>query len=852
MADKALDSLQGTLNRILNQYHHPDIGDEIISILDEANVWQLHLPNHPEILKERIREAANTAEEIIEYLISEDNPSYSGWMKPTVEHLNQLREAAEELKSTVRDAELLELKDASSSTRTATTIKDVVVGLDEDLMHIKCQLSSYPSQLQVVSIVGMGGTGKTTLSKLVYNDESIVMDFKIRAWVTVSQDYSVGSIMLDLLASLKGGIPVEKDEERQIPTESLIRGYLMRGRYLVVVDDMWSKKAWDDLKMLFPDTNSGSRIILTTRLHDVAAYVDSSCSNIHTMRLLEAHHSWDLLKKKVFADESCPFVLEDVGKRIVKNCGGLPLSVVVVAGILCKIGKDRRLWKKIAENDGDLETIISLSYNHLPDHLKDCLLYMGGFPEDYEIRVSELIRLWNVEGLLECPTGSKSLEEEAADCLENLVERSLVLVGSRKVDGKIKSCSLHDIVRDFCVKQGEQKKIILSVMDYLPSPILRKHFLPRILKNHRRISATCHDLDFKGSVQTSFPHSIICIPRRGYRSVGSVEKFSSLRVFHVLRRNDNWEWEAGQVYDLIYLTYLAFKIPTSIVPPAISKLQNLQTLIIYRFEVLLPVEIWSLRQLRHLIAFSFLPLPIPEGATSPLENLETISMVMNFICNDKIVEMMSNTKKLRISLSDEGMSYENFDEERKKLIEGFQLDNLVHLCQLEKFKLEFKLDKYRDTYLSYGRRHLNPIFPPSLKKLTLCGWEIRSEEMSIIGSLPNLQVLKLRNYLNRGYRWETIEGEFGELRLLLIEQDIMRSQGRWWSWKTESSHFPKLECLILYNCPHLFEIPSEIGDIPTLKLIEVDMPLLRWAQKIEEKQRQSGNDSFQVRTKKRS
>ncbi|XP_057802865.1 putative disease resistance RPP13-like protein 3 [Salvia miltiorrhiza] len=194
---------------------------------------------------------------------------------------------------------------------------------------------------------------------------------------------------------------------------------------------------------------------------------------------------------------------------------------------------------------------------------------MAGFPEDYEIRVSELIHLWIAEGIVTLSNGSKRLEEEAEDCFDDLVERSLVLVINRKSNGKIKSCSIHDIVREFLVRQAAKEKVILSVMDYLPTPILRSHFVPHLIKDHHSICANSYDLHLKDYVHSSDIHTIICIPKKGYRSVGSVEKFSSLKVLHVLRRSNYWDWEPGQVFDLIHLTYIASNIPNSIVPSAI-------------------------------------------------------------------------------------------------------------------------------------------------------------------------------------------------------------------------------------------------------------------------------------------
>ncbi|XP_047983871.1 putative late blight resistance protein homolog R1B-16 [Salvia hispanica] len=685
---------------------------------------------------------------------------------------------------------------------------DVVVGFDEDIVQMMDRLTYQFSYLQILPIVGMGGIGKSKLAKSIYHNPFIIKHFDIRAWVTISQDYCIASILSKLLASVKG-----KDDRggrdslkgiEQVKVE--IYQILCGRRFLIVLDDVWSVKAWYQVQILFPENRNGSRIILTTRLMDVATYT-APLSPIHMMRFLDDKQSWRLFQHKVFGNQDCPLELQSVGEKIVKGCGGLPLSIVTVARLLSGIPRTPKMWLQIERNDGQLETVLSFSYYHLPPHLRECFLYMAGFPENYEIRVSELIRLWVAEGFLKRQNESKSIEMAAKECLEDLIKQSLVLVTSRKSDGRTKTCRLHSMVRDFCMRQAGQEKFLLPVMDYFPNPILRRHFLPQVLQNHLRVSVSLFDLHLKDYTHSLCTTSIICIPHRGYRPKDSVQNFTSLRVLHVLRRNDHSYWELGQVFDLIDLTYLASNIPESIVPPTIAKLQNLQTLIIYRSDVHLPEEIWSLRQLRHLIAFSFQPLPLPKRENLSLGNLQTLSMATNFVCSEKIVEMIPNIKKLEICY------YED------KFGEGYRIDNLMHLLRLEKLKLEM--------HCSFVPC-LNPIFPLSLKKLELSGGWISWRDMTIVGSLPNLQVLKLKKYACYGEQWETTEGEFRMLRHLLINESNLKC------WTTEYSHFPRLRCLMLRRCAYLDEIPIDIVEIPTLVLIDIDdhNPSLLYSAKI--------------------
>ncbi|XP_042037903.1 putative late blight resistance protein homolog R1A-10 [Salvia splendens] len=296
----------------------------------------------------------------------------------------------------------------------------------------------------------MGGIGKTTLARTVYDDPLIMYHFDFRVWLTISQDYNAWKVLLGLVDSMK--LIVEQMSTIEMDDVSILKERVYKTlksrRYLVVMDDVWSTKAWDDVRNVFPNDGNGSRIMLTTRLADLAVY-PSPASAPHEMRFLNDSQSWDLLKGKVFANSNFPPELEDVGKKIARSCGGLPLAVVLVAGFLSEVNKIPSSWEEISENVNpivgqELEGILSLSYAHLPHHLKPCFLFMAVFPEDEIIRASRLIRLWLAEGLLKHQSRcSKGLEEEAEEYLEDLVKRNLVIVSGIKSDGKIKCCSLH-------------------------------------------------------------------------------------------------------------------------------------------------------------------------------------------------------------------------------------------------------------------------------------------------------------------------------------------------------------------------------------------------------------------------
>ncbi|XP_049402998.1 putative disease resistance RPP13-like protein 3 isoform X6 [Solanum stenotomum] len=383
-----------------------------------------------------------------------------------------------------------------TSSQTPLDQKDIIVGLDEDLLRIKDRLIVQSSRLEVVPIIGMGGIGKTTLARRVYDDSLIAYHFYVRAWTNVSQEFDTREIFLGILRSI--GV-VNDEVERNSTAEQLAeRVYRsLKGRkYLIVLDDMWSIEAWQHVRRSFPDDHNGSRIVLTTRLVDVASCACSS-NSLHQMRFLSVEESWTLLRDKVFGNGSYPPELEKIGRYIGHQCQGLPLAVVAIGGLLSKMSKETSSWENVAEKVGSLMTsdtmdclnILSLSYNHLPQYLKTCFLYMGVFAETCEIPVWKLIKLWIAEGFIK-KVNHKNLEDVAEENLRELVDRSLVLMGKHTSLGKIKTCKMHDLVRDMCLREAQYENFIhfktRTKLQWEDMNILRK--LPNLevlkLKHH--------------------------------------------------------------------------------------------------------------------------------------------------------------------------------------------------------------------------------------------------------------------------------------------------------------------------------------------------------------------------------
>ncbi|KAF5777537.1 putative P-loop containing nucleoside triphosphate hydrolase [Helianthus annuus] len=317
----------------------------------------------------------------------------------------------------------------------------------------------------------MTGLGKTTLARALYSHELVAYMFDFRAWTCVSQSYQKKDLLLSILISFIGDRTDEFYEmsEQQLG-EKLYRK--LKGRkYLVVFDDIWDCRVWNDLKMYFPDDKTGSRVLFTSHDLDVTLHVQSA-KPAHVLRLRTGHESWDIFQKKVFRMGICPSGLKKCGRMISKKCKGLPLAIVIAAGLLKK-NLSLTWWEQIAaslhsfmlSDPRQYIDSLALSYNHLPPHLRPCFLFLGAFPEDYEVPVTKLIWLWIAQGFIH-ETGSRMLEDVAEDFLMDLIKRSLLMTSTIKSDSQVKTCRIHNLLRDFCLIKAEEENFLLNNYRY--------------------------------------------------------------------------------------------------------------------------------------------------------------------------------------------------------------------------------------------------------------------------------------------------------------------------------------------------------------------------------------------------
>ncbi|OQU83875.1 hypothetical protein SORBI_3005G192300 [Sorghum bicolor] len=369
-----------------------------------------------------------------------------------------------------------------------TEIEELVgiVETRDELINIVMEENEVPIQKgKIVTIVGFGGLGKTTLAHAVF--DKIRPGFDCCASVSVSQTPDLKKLLKGILYQLDKkyeDINEKPLDEGQLVNE--LRKFLRRKRYFIVIDDIWDISVWRMIKCALPHSDAGYIIITTTRNSDVAEKVGSP----YNMKPLSQNNSRKLLYKRIFGNEGkdnnediekCPDAeLTEVSERILKKCAGVPLAIITMASLLACKPRNKMDWYEVCncigtglENSIDVENmrkILSFSYYNMPSHLRTCLLYFSVFPEDYKIEKHRLIWMWIAEGFIQCEKHGESLFDLGESYFNELISRSMIQPIHGYNNDTIYECRVHDMVLDLiCSLSSEGNFVtILNGTDHIP------------------------------------------------------------------------------------------------------------------------------------------------------------------------------------------------------------------------------------------------------------------------------------------------------------------------------------------------------------------------------------------------
>ncbi|KAL8136561.1 hypothetical protein V2J09_002562 [Rumex salicifolius] len=719
---------------------------------------------------------------------------------------------------------------------------EIIIGLDEDVETLAAKFIGKDEESgENSAVVGMGGSGKTTLAKLFYNHKEVKEAFPRRAWVCVSQEWSANDLLIQICNKL--GVKLTEDE-KSYPRVKL-QEFLLENPCLVVLDDVWEKQA---LEELFPALLSGNgRVLITTRKEKILKFSRIKPFHIHKARTLTKEQSWELFSKivgnccelgSINLEEGSDYVR--LGKEMLEKCGGLPLAIITLAGLLGSKATIQQ-WEYIKErvistlmkDDEDsyeaVKNVLELSYSDLPYDLKRCFLYLGIYSEDALIYARRLIWLWIGEGFVKGDDQS-TLEEAGMDILKELAQRCMVQVERSNIEGDVDSFRIHDLVRDFCIKKANEE-------GFFQVSSASTQF-----KCYRTI------INDGESLAPENPHL------RTLVYIGRVDlPFERLKLLRVLSLENVKMGESSKhIGNMVLLRYLKLQNCCSAVENVyfIKRLANLQFLIINEFY-------------DRAIAQK-----LPDDMVSNMEQLRVLDLYLGECQEEDLsatilsgVANLRNLQRLRLKPSFQGLGEElqlarSIDLRELELYEiksQQQLDAicdcvtnnfLPHLQSLEldlqiKSGLGFDMQKmewggcqhlkflYLKGKMEWGGcQHLKFLYlkgkmewgglsPPKLLSLTLWGTEIEDQEHMDRVINPRLHHLRELFVCCDAFIGDklTLVGLPQVEKLHLAGLDNLKE------WRITQDSLPKLRDLRIGHCDKLERIPHEIGNIHNLRTL---------------------------------
>ncbi|XP_061343085.1 disease resistance protein RPM1-like [Gastrolobium bilobum] len=719
-----------------------------------------------------------------------------------------------------------------------------LVGIDKPKKQLSDLLFKDEAGRAVIPIYGMGGLGKTTLAKQVYDDPKVKKRFRIHAWVNVSQSFKIEELLKDLVQQLHNAIgkpaPEAVGQMKSNKLKEVIKNLLQQSRYLIVLDDVWHVNVWDSVKLALPNNNRGSRVMLTTRKKDVAL---SSCAEFgkqFNLEFLPEQEAWSLFCRKTFQGNSCPPHLEEVCRSILKLCGGLPLAIVAISGALAT--RDRtniEEWQMVCRSFGseiegndkleDMKKVLSLSFNELPYYLKSCLLYLSIFPEFHAIEHMRLIRLWIAEGFVKGEDG-KTLEEVADSYLKELLDRSLLQVTTKTSDGRMKTCRMHDLLREIVTLKSKEQNFatIAKEQDIIWPERVRRLSVINTLQNVQQNRTTFQLRSLLVfALSDSLDHfSIPTLCSTGFKLLTVLDlQDAPLEVF------------PAEIVNLYLLQYLSLKnTKVKNIPGSIKKLRHLETLDLKHSCVTeLPAEIVELTKLRHLLvyryeveSYAYFHSKYGFKVAAPIGHMQSLQKLC-FIEADQgskalMIELGRLTQLRRLGIRKMKQedcaalcsSIEKMINLRSLSITAIEDDEIIDIHNIS------RPPQYLQRLYLSGRLEKLPHWISSLKNLArvFLKWSrLKEDPLVHLQDLPNLRHLEfLQVYVGETLHFKA-KG-FPSLKVLgLDDLDGLKSM------IMEEGAMPGLKKLIIQRCDSFKQVPLGIEHLSKLKKIEFfDMP----------------------------
>ncbi|KAF7066526.1 hypothetical protein CFC21_072497 [Triticum aestivum] len=466
-----------------------------------------------------------------------------------------------------------------------------LVGIDGQKDKLMEMLMGDDQHLKVVSVVGFGGLGKTTLANSVYHALPTLQHhehrFDCQAFVSVSQRPDINGVLCSLLRMLRVDTTSSDNSNVQLLI-IMINQHLQHKRYLIVIDDLWNESDWYTIRCAFPENNSGSFLA--------------------SKKTPERKEHWDR-----------------------------------VQGSLGTIDREFEPMKQMSQ-------ILNLSYMHLPHHLRACFLHLGIYPEDREIMTDDLVKQWLAEDFVPCSPHRQDREDVARDYFNELVNRSILQPVDIDYKDEVMSCRLHDMMLEFILDKSADENFI-TVMDKFGvrsggTSKIRRLSLQSDYENHALVPGAIiltqvrSLATFGACVDGAF--SRLKFIRVLVVDQGSMTEDDMAGVCLLLHL---------RYLKIISYTIHGYDL---VVPPEILNLWSLETLDLRDFDGIptLPEEIAHLSSLRHLLLPSNVVLPDDIGRMKSLHTIRSFDMCKNSVACINGLGELTNLRDLQLRFDD--------------------------------------------------------------------------------------------------------------------------------------------------------------------------------------------------------
>ncbi|KAM7490605.1 hypothetical protein LguiA_033526 [Lonicera macranthoides] len=710
-------------------------------------------------------------------------------------------------------------------------------------------------EVSVISIIGMGGVGKTTLAQLVYNDDEVQGRFDLKIWVCVSDEFDVFPITTRILGAT--ALNLNEAQEK-------LKKKLSNRKFLLVLDDVWNEDygKWDQLRTPFLVGAPGSIVIVTTRNEKVVSTMGKVRGNDQMYRLdkLSDDICLSILARHALStgdfEENPNFKI--VAEKLARKCKGLPLAAKAIGGLLRTSGTanewedilNSKIWELPEQSTGILPAL-RLSYRHLPPHLKRLFAYCSIFPTDYVFDKYELVLLWMAEGFLQQSEGKKRMEEMGFLYFNELVSRSFFqpLSGSKE-----SLFVMHDLMNDLA--QFVARGICYRVEDEMKCNgqhmVFEKARHSSYIRQEYGVFNKFENYHKLLSLRTFLPLPVHKAEdwQQFYLSSRVVnELLPELRCLRVLSLSGYSITElSNSIGELKHLRYLNLsQTLITHLPESVSDLYNLQTLSLRNCSELcmLPTRIGGLVTLRHLDIGDTEKLLNMPSWIGKLTSLQTLSKIILDENNTLALTELRGLSDLRGTLAIIGlhnvMNVEDAREANLLSKQGLQdltltwssdFDDSRRVETREYGVLEFlkpytKLTKLKIEFYG-GIEFPSWVCDPSfvdVTNLTLSGCE-RVASLPSLGHLPSLKELFIQGMVGVKNVGNELYGVGQVVAFKSLETLKFENMVGWEEWSFNLANiddrvgaFPRLHNLTIRDCPELVKI--SLPNLPSLRVLDI-------------------------------